>query len=337
MLGLATIPAILQLVGFYYMPESPRYLVKKGKFSEAETVLASIRSPYHQIQDELEDIRIACSNSAQNSDLNVSFKHFIMNFMSDRHARISVSLGCLLQFCQQFAGINTIMYYAASIIKMTGASDEMSIWFSCIFAGINFVFSIVGLKLVELLTRRKLLLISLCGVIFSLLSTSVSFKILGDNNTNSSSNHSNIDNDISDTFYANKNSFAGEILVLMSIAVYIAVFAPGLGPLPWAINSELHPTWCRAQAQALATSVNWMANLIVSMTFLSLVSALGRPLTFLLYAIVTLVCTVILAWKLPETKGVSLENVSNLFTPSAPTPKSGDVMYSLMPGEEEDY
>jgi SP family myo-inositol transporter-like MFS transporter 13 len=308
-----------------------------GLYKDAEDVLSSIRSPTHLIQDELEDIRISCNNiSSQTS--NQSQENFFSNLLSDRHARRSVFLGCLLQFCQQLAGINTVMYYAASIVKMTGASDDLAVWFSCVTAGINFIFSLVGLKLVNLLSRRKLLFISCCCVIFSLLSISASFQYL---QFSSSSNHSVFIREVDDSKEKENHenlvpSLTGEIIVLISIALYIASFAPGLGPLPWTINSELHPAWCRAKAQGLATSVNWMANLMVSMTFLSLVSALGRPLTFLLYAAVTILCSAVLAYQLPETTGVSLEEVGALFCPSASTPRSGDVLYSLMSPSDED-
>ena len=72
------------------------------------------------------------------------------------------------------------------------------------------------------------------------------------------------------------------------------------------------------------------------MTFLSLVSTLGRPLTFLLYAVITLLCSLVLAYQLPETKGISLEDVGSLFSPSAATTRSGDVLYSLMSPSDDD-
>eukprot|EP00088_Acartia_fossae_P008346 TRINITY_DN13980_c0_g1_i4.p1 TRINITY_DN13980_c0_g1~~TRINITY_DN13980_c0_g1_i4.p1 ORF type:complete len:249 (-),score=-7.41 TRINITY_DN13980_c0_g1_i4:145-810(-) len=220
---------------------------------------------------------------------------------------------------------------------MTGASDQLAIWFSCATAGINFVFSLVGLKLIHLLSRRKLLLGSLGGVTLSLLCISTSFAVLENSSVHHNGTERFMKRDTDEFNIGVTSSLSGEVLVLISLAIYIAAFAPGLGPLPWTINSELHPSWCRAQAQGLATSVNWVANLVVSMTFLSLVSAIGRPLTFLLYAIVTFSCTVILAYFLPETKNVNLESISDLFSPSASTPKSGDVHYTMMQSPSQDH
>ena len=107
------------------------------------------------------------------------------------------------------------------------------------------------------------------------------------------------------------NRFAA--LAIVALFIYIAFFAPGMGPLPWTINSEIYPTWARSTAIAIATSVNWISNLIVSMTFLTLADNLGQPQTFGLYAGLGLVGLVFFLFFVPETKGKNLENVEELF------------------------
>ena len=102
-------------------------------------------------------------------------------------------------------------------------------------------------------------------------------------------------------------------LVIVALFVYIAFFAPGMGPLPWTINSEIYPTWARSTAIAIATSVNWISNLIVSMTFLTLTDHLGQPISFGLYAALGFLGLVFFVFLLPETKGKSLEEVEGLF------------------------
>ena len=282
MLGLAALPALLQLVGFLVMPESPRHLVRTNRLELAERELASLRSLHHNLREEMEDIIVSSSSSSSTSSS-------LSSILRSEVARRSVMLGCLLQCCQQVAGINTVMYYSASILVMAGLATNTSIWLAALTAGINFLFSLVGLVVIARWTRRQVLLASLTTVILSLLLISLSFKILS-------------------------SSHLGSVLAVSSLCLYLAGFAPGLGTLPWIINSELHPAWCRATATSLATATNWATNLLVSATFLSLVDTLGRPSAFLLYAGLTTLCSVLLGLGLPETSGVSLEQTESLFS-----------------------
>ena len=295
MLGIAALPAAFQFFGFFFMPESPRFLVAKEKLDEAERVLRSIRSSHHNIQDELEDIAVACRSNSQDGAW--------LRMMSNPQARLALIMGCLLQAIQQFAGINTVMYYSASIMAMTGLPDTTSIWMAAVTSSFNFLFTILGIYLVTKCSRRFLLFTSISVVIMSLLAVSGSFYYISFDPTGN----------------------FGPGLALFSICLYLAGFAPGLGTLPWTINSELHPSWCRAEAVSVATSTNWITNFIVSATFLSLANLLGKPLTFLLYASLTAFGTFFLARYLPETKGVPLEQAEQLFTSSA-----GESHYTLI-------
>lgn len=290
-------------------------------------------------------------------------------------------------------------YYSASIIQMAGFSDQDSIWLATVPAAANFVFTIVGLLLVERLGRRKLLIGSVSGTIFGFLLLSATF-VLMDYNTPSatplisdecryyscsvcvgnskcgfcveydpatkkylngtcnlgtehhdgttSSKYLPMDtnltcailgetlssktdfsepNDLTE-YYGGENStdmykrqwhFNGcpdnrfAYLAIVALFIYIAFFAPGMGPLPWTINSEIYPTWARSTAIAIATYVNWCANLIISMTFLTLADTLGQPPTFGLYASLSFLALVFFVFLVPETRGRTLEDVEELF------------------------
>ena len=102
-------------------------------------------------------------------------------------------------------------------------------------------------------------------------------------------------------------------LAIVALFIYIAFFAPGMGPLPWTINSEIYPTWARSTAIAIATYVNWSANLIISMTFLTLADNLGQPPTFGLYAGLSFLALLFFVFFVPETRGRKLEDVEELF------------------------
>ena len=297
MLGLAVIPAAIQLVGFVMMPESPRYLVMKQRVEEAERELGSLRGAHHQLRDELEDMMVSVRTAGDQSSWG--------SVWQSSSARLSVSLGCLLQATQQLAGINTVMYYSASILVMAGMSDTASIWLASLTAAINFLFTMVGVVAICKMTRRKLLLTSIAIVSVALVLIAISFQFV--------------------------SRGAGSVLAVLSLCLYLAGFAPGLGTLPWVINSEMHPSWCRARAVSMATATNWATNMIVSASFLSLVSSLGRSTTFVVYAVLTTVCGVTLASWLPETQGVSLEETETLFTSSV----NDTSRYSLVSREED--
>lgn len=102
-------------------------------------------------------------------------------------------------------------------------------------------------------------------------------------------------------------------LPVVSMIFYLAMFAPGLGPLPWAVNSEIYPLWARNIGTSVATATNWVFNLIVALTFLNLMQLLTSHGAFLLYAGITLIGFVFFAVLLPETKGKKLEEIEELF------------------------
>ena len=108
------------------------------------------------------------------------------------------------------------------------------------------------------------------------------------------------------------NTFIGP-LAIISLFVYLAFFAPGVGPLAWTINAEIYPTWARSSGIAIATSTNWVFNMIVSMTFLTLVDVLGQPLTFGIYAVLCVISLLFVILFLPETRGKTLEDMEHLF------------------------
>jgi len=288
---------------------------------------------------------------------------------------LAIVVGCGLQIFQQISGINTVMYYSASIIQMAGYNDQQAIWFAILPASANFVFTIVGLFLVERVGRRKLLIVSLIGAVFWFAMLSMSFflanqnspaamplvagkceykkcgacvansdcgyctiKISGEYTNGTCSkgdkDHSDfrLDHTICGTHlehylnnslnydegkrewyfnYCPDNKYA--ILALVSLFMYLVFFAPGMGPLPWTINSEIYPMWARSNSVALATACNWISNLIVSLTFLTLIDTIGQPKAFLLYTCCAFAGLLFVVFLVPETKGVPLEKVESLF------------------------
>ena len=224
---------------------------------------------------------------------------------------------------------------------MAGFSDKsQAIWLSAGVASVNFICTFIALPLVEKIGRRKLLLVSLLGVVFSLILLGVGFQVtyidtpkvtnnteidvcsqytdcasctydsicgfcfqeplssseeLAVNSTcekksRESTDYSLNGNCIKDQVDSETVIYAFDYcpssyswLVVLGLCLYLFFFAPGMGPMPWTINSEIYPTWSRSSSQSIATSMNWASNLIVSMTFLSLTEAITKQVSLTIH------------------------------------------------------
>ncbi|XP_041349826.1 proton myo-inositol cotransporter-like [Gigantopelta aegis] len=367
MLGLGSIPAFIQFAGFMFMPESPRWLIIQGKEEKARRVLQSMRGQL-DIEEEFDAIKLTC-NQVQQEERSKSHRTIFVQMLKTPSIRRALAVGCSLQIFQQLAGINTVMYYSATIIRMSGVeSDEAAIWLSAVTAAVNFLFTLVGLFLVEKIGRRPLTLGSLMGAIVSLAWLAVGFHLsalntppvdivepsaalshcaryricndcrrdlscgycymsVDDTVGNSSCLPTTYDNPwLSTAGRCNASSLPGPLtwaydycptnyswMPMVGLVMYLIFFAPGMGPMPWTINSEIYPLWARSVGTSVSTFTNWTCNLAVSMSFLSLTEALTRYGTFWLYACLAFLGAIILALLLPETKGKTLEEVEGLF------------------------
>lgn len=183
MLGLGAVPSMLQFIFFLFMPESPRWLAKKGHYDRASAALYRFRrqntSP-EMIREEFETIKESCLTS--NSQRSEAGGTGICQVLASAPVRKALLVGCLLQAFQQLSGINTVMYYSATIIQMSGVSNKsLAVWLSTITASFNFIFSFVGIYLVERAGRRLLTLASLAGVVLSLLMLAGGFQLAEEN------------------------------------------------------------------------------------------------------------------------------------------------------------
>ncbi|KAL5015124.1 hypothetical protein ScPMuIL_009394 [Solemya velum] len=367
MLGLAGIPSFLQFMGFIFMPESPRWLITNGYEERARRGLQAMRGVL-DIEEEYESIKNSCFE-AQQEEFARSNRPIILQMLKTPAVRRALVVGCSLQIFQQLAGINTVMYYSATIIRMSGVkSDETAIWLSALTAGVNFLFTVLGLYLVEKIGRRPLTLASLIGAVVSLAWLAVGFHLSALNTKpvgmvesvareSQCSGHSSCNDCMQDLYCGycyldlitgvhnssclpadydnpwqstigrcNSTSLPGELtwaydycptqyswMPMVGLVLYLIFFAPGMGPMPWTINSEIYPLWARSTGNAAATFCNWLFNLAVSMSFISLTEVLTRYGTFWLYAGLAFLGVITLSFLLPETKGKSLEEVEGLF------------------------
>ena len=186
---------------------------------------------------------------------------------------------------QQITGINTVIYYAPKILQSAGfASASGAILATAGVGVVNFGMTIVAMLLVDRAGRRPLLLVGIAGMIVTLAMLALSFGI---------SNQSN-------------NLAWIAVICLMG---YVASFAISLGPIFWLLIAEIYPLKVRGLAEGTAATFNWGSNLIVSLTFLTLLEKLGASSTFLLYALASVASWLFAYFLVPETKGRSLEQI----------------------------
>ncbi|XP_025139776.1 proton myo-inositol cotransporter isoform X4 [Bubalus bubalis] len=172
MLGLAAIPAVIQFFGFLFLPESPRWLIQKGQTQKARRILSQMRGN-QTIDEEYDSIK----NNIEEEEKEVgSAGPVICRMLSYPPTRRALIVGCGLQMFQQLSGINTIMYYSATILQMSGVEDDrLAIWLASVTAFTNFIFTLVGVWLVEKVGRRKLTFGSLAGTTVALIILALGF------------------------------------------------------------------------------------------------------------------------------------------------------------------
>jgi sugar porter (SP) family MFS transporter len=272
MLGLGAVPGLLLAVGMVFQPYSPRWLVQRGREDDARAVLRKVREDDEEIETELAEIKDAARQESGVRDL-----------LAPR-VRPMIALGLVLAIAQQLIGVNTVIYYAPTILKFTGLSNGSAITQALSVGIANLVFTVVAVLLLDRVGRRPLLMIGTAGCI-------VSLGGLG-------------------AFFAS-SSLQDSVpwLALVCLILYIASFAIGLGPVFWLMISEIFPLRVRSPAMSVSTIANWSANFVVASFFLTLTTAITRQGTFWLYAAFGVAALVFFALRLPETRDRSLEQI----------------------------
>uniref|UniRef100_A0A915ATJ5 Major facilitator superfamily (MFS) profile domain-containing protein n=2 Tax=Parascaris univalens TaxID=6257 RepID=A0A915ATJ5_PARUN len=179
MFAFAAIPSLIQFIGFFFLPESPRFLFQSGRTDNCKLVLERIYNGEEQwINYELGEISRVCEEERTSKQV-VGDSLVIYRILRTQHVRRALIIGCALQLFQQLCGVNAIMYYTGTIIKMAGVEDDhTTIWLSSVVGGVFFLSTFVPMALIERIGRRPLLLISVAGVAVSLVLIGVSFLLV---------------------------------------------------------------------------------------------------------------------------------------------------------------
>lgn len=266
------IPAVGLGVGMLFMPESPRWLLSRGQEHRARAVLARVR-PADSVDDELDEIRqVAPDHRGRLRDL------------ARRWMAPALLAGIGLQVLGQATGVNTVIYYAPTIFGHVGLGASAAILATVGIGIVNMVMTIVGMSLVDRIGRRWLLMSGVAIMTLALVALALTVGIAG-------------------------LSEATGVIAFICIAVYIAAVAASLDVVVFIIPSEIYPLRVRGTAMSVTLFANWGMNFVVSLTFLSLLQALGVSGTFWVYAVLCAMLVVFTARFIPETRGRSLEEI----------------------------
>jgi len=274
MLGLGVVPALVLIGGMLPLPESPRFLFKVGRLDPARDVLRRIAG---HADIAVEEAAIAESLRMRSSGFAVFRAPAVRN---------ALVLGFSLAVLQQVTGINTVIYYGPHIFQFAGIASNVAAILATTLVGIvNVLLTLVAIFFVDRLGRKPLLYAGITGMFVALVALAFAFA------------QANLG-----------GSLAG--IALVSMMVYVGSFAYSLGPILWLLLSEIFPLEARGLGMSICTLGNWLANLVVSLFFLTMVEALGGSVTFAIYAALCLV-TLVVVWRgVPETKREILENIS---------------------------
>jgi SP family galactose:H+ symporter-like MFS transporter len=275
MLGIITFPALILFAGVLTLPESPRWLMMKNKSELAEKVLLLLRSTKSEAHIELEAIRQSVQMKQRGWHL----------FRANSNFRRTTCLGVLLQFMQQFTGMTVIMYYAPKIFAIAGfASTQQQMWGTVIAGLTNVLATFIAIGLVDRWGRKPILKLG-----FSVMA--ICMALMGW------------------MFFTGITSLTQQYVAVTLLLIFIVGFAMSAGPLIWVLCSEIQPLAGRDFGVTCSTMANWIANMIIGATFLTLIDTVGSAGTFWLYASLNVVCIVLTLIFVPETKNISLENI----------------------------
>jgi SP family xylose:H+ symportor-like MFS transporter len=277
------VPALLFMLLLTMVPDTPRWLVMKGRSNQALQILDRLSGPEEARKTvaEIED-----SLQVEGSSTKASLFAF---------GSLVLWVGILLSVFQQLVGINAVLYYAPQMFENMGASTNASFLQTVVVGAANVLFTVVAILTVDRLGRRPLMIAG--ALVMAVAMIALGF-----------------------LFYANSVG----VMALGAVLLYIAGFALSWGPVTWVLLSEIFPNAIKNQAMAIAVAAQWIANLVISISFpvvdgaSSLNALFHHGFAYWIYGAMSLLAAAFVYWYVPETKQKTLEEIQALWTRSSP-------------------
>jgi len=336
MLGLETLPAVIYFVSLFTVPESPRWLIMKGREKEGLKILTKVGGDV-QAHKDVNAVKESISTEKKKSK--VPIRQLFKPAM-----RMVLLIAVVVAVLQQITGINSVFFYAPMIFEQSGIGTDASFSQAILIGLTNLVFTIIAIGLIDKIGRKLLLTVGVSGIAISMFVlaagfnsasytlTEESIKMLSENEEMTSIVQIQNQTFDSDVEFKNKlhellgaknaMKYESEIiskaikmnpyLILFGIIGFVASFAVSIGPVMWVLFSELFPNMIRGLAISFAGFVNSGISFLVQLVFPWELANFGNAVTFLLYGIFAALGLIFILIYIPETKGKSLEELETI-------------------------
>jgi len=292
MLAIPALPGALLWIGMLVMPESPRFFVRKGQIDKAVAVLKTIRRP-EEVEQEIRDIQ-------QVSQIGINHGRFV-DELKKKWVLQLILIGLMIVLATRVTGVNTIMYYAPTVLKATGLGDAAAVTGAVANGVVSILATLLGMLLIGRHSRRKMFFTGQIGGTLSLVLIGLSFKLFF---------HMETVDGVSG-LHAN---FTGASYIILALMLMFLTFMQGwIAPVFWLMLAEIYPLRMRGLGMGFAVFGLWIFDFIIQSIFPILLNSYGGGMTFGFFAVTNVIMLILLVKFLPETRGLTLEQIEQKF------------------------
>ncbi|KAK9483532.1 general substrate transporter [Lipomyces starkeyi] len=293
--ALGAVPSLILFVLCFMIPDTTRFLIHKNRVSEAVMVTAKIYTKATPEEIEAKVAKIRRQFELEAALLELSFRDQLKILYTNKANTAALVVACGLMGIQQFAGSNTLQYYAPTLFSLIGFQNPIAV--SIVVTATNFVAGLACLRYLDSFGRRKFLIYTMWGTPVALVIAAIAIHFVP------------INRDL--TLEVQQMTWAG-IVVLVCVILFIGFYSSGLGNIPWQGN-ELFPMEVRSLGTMMLTLTCWGSNIVVSSTYLSMMKAITPSGTFGFYACMNFIGWVCVILAYPEVSGLTLEEIKEIF------------------------